>query len=128
MEVSIFLLLCHWRKADKWEDVSLVMRQGHVWCVRIYCAAFLLISLQEIGSNVRFHQIIPLLEDWSGTMVVYTGCCPDILILMDGEPWKMAKPRTGDAAYALIRAARRDEVNQVQQAFIIVTTALQVQK
>jgi hypothetical protein len=36
---------------------------------------------------------------------------------MDGKPWKMAKPGTGDAAAALLRAAGGDEVNQVQQAF-----------
>jgi len=34
---------------------------------------------------------------------------------MDGKPWKMAKPGTGDAAAALVRAAGGDQVNQVQQ-------------
>jgi hypothetical protein len=48
-------------------------------------------------------------------MVMYTGCCRDVLFFMDGKPWKMAKPGTGDATAALVRAAGGDQVNQVQQ-------------
>jgi hypothetical protein len=64
-----------------------------------------------------FHQIIQLLEEWSASMEVYTGCSPDVLFFTDGKPWKMAKPGTGDAADALVRAAGGDRVNLVQQAF-----------
>ena len=39
------------------------------------------------------------------------------IVFTDGKPWKLAKPGTGDAAAALVRAAGGDEVNMVQQAF-----------
>jgi len=39
-----------------------------------------------------YHRIIPLLKEWSDTMVLYSGCCRDVLFFTDGKPWKMAKP------------------------------------
>jgi hypothetical protein len=50
-------------------------------------------------------------------MVMYTGCCRDVLYFKVGKPLKMAKLGTGDAAAALVRPAGGDQVNQVQQAF-----------
>jgi hypothetical protein len=47
-------------------------------------------------------------------MVAYAGCCPNVLFFTDGKPWKMAKPGSGDAANALIRAAGGKDVNLVQ--------------
>ena len=74
-------------------------------------------SLQEIGSSDR----ISSNHSTSGGLEYYYGCVYWLLsrcyFFTDGKPWKMAKPGTGDAAAALIRAAGGDEVNQVQQAF-----------
>jgi hypothetical protein len=58
-----------------------------------------------------YRRIIPLLEEWSDTMVLYSGCSRDVLF---GKPWKMAKPGHGEAADALVRAAGGDNVNLVQ--------------
>ena len=58
-----------------------------------------------------YHRIIPLLEEWSDTMVLYSGCCRDVLFFTDGKPWKMAKPGRGDTADALVRAAGGDDIN-----------------
>jgi hypothetical protein len=118
-DTALFLMLRRWRKADKWEDVSRVMRRGRVWCIKIYRELFSLLvqHYRRLVQVIDYRRIIPLLEEWSDSMVLYTGCCPDVLFFTDGKPWKMAKPGTGDAATALIRAAGGDEVNQVQQAF-----------
>lgn len=50
-------------------------------------------------------------------MVQYTGCCRDVLFFTDGKPWRLAKPGTGDAAAALVRAAGGDDVNLVQRSY-----------
>jgi hypothetical protein len=82
------------------------------------CHFFLaLLSLQEIGSSVRLesnHSNSGGMECYYGFLYWLLSRCP---VFMDGKPWKLVKPRTGDAATALIRAAGGDEVNQVQQAF-----------
>jgi hypothetical protein len=118
-DVAIFLMLRRWKKADKWEDVSRVMHRGHVWCIKIYRTLFSLLvqHYRRLVQVLDYRRIIPLLEEWSDSMVMYTGCCRDVLFFTDGKPWKMAKPGTGDAAAALVRAAGGDQVNQVQQAF-----------
>jgi hypothetical protein len=101
------------KKADKWEDVSRVMRRGRVWCIKIYRAVFSLISqhYRRLVQVLDYRRIIPLLEEWSDTMVLYSGCSRDVLF---GKPWKMAKPGHGEAADALVRAAGGDNVNLVQ--------------
>jgi hypothetical protein len=117
--VAIFLMLRRWKEADKWEDVSRVLRHGRVWSIRIYRALFSLLShhYRRLVQVIDYCRILPSLEDWSNTMVLCTGCCPDVLFFTDGKPWKLAKPGTGDAAAALVRAAGGNEVNMVQQAF-----------
>jgi len=35
-QLAIFVMLRHWKKADKWEDVARVMRRGHIWCINVY--------------------------------------------------------------------------------------------
>jgi hypothetical protein len=118
-DIAIFLLLRRWKKADKWEDVSRVMRRGRVWCIKIYRSVFSLLSqhYRRLVQVLDYRRIIPLLEEWSDSMVHNTGCSPDVLFFSDGKPWKMAKPGNGDAADALIRAAGGDQVNLIQQAF-----------
>jgi hypothetical protein len=109
-------MLHQWRKADKLEDVSQAMQRGHVWYIKIYRELFSLLGqhYRRLAQVIDYQLIIPLLEEWSDSMVLYTGCCPDVLFFTDGKPWKMAKPGTGDAVTALVRAAGGDEVNQVQ--------------
>ncbi len=119
MDVAVFMMLRRWRKADKWEDVSRVVQWGRVWCIKIYRELFSLLiqHYRWLVQVLDYRRIIPLLEEWRDSMVMYTGCCRDVLYFTDGKPWKMAKPGTGDAAAALVRAAGGDQVNQVQQAF-----------
>ena len=57
------------------------------------------------------HCIIPLLEEWIDTMVIYGGCCADVLFL------KMAKRVRRDAAGALVLAAGGDDINLLQEAY-----------
>jgi hypothetical protein len=118
-DVAVFMMLRWWRKADKWEDVSHVVRRGRVWGIKIYKELFSLLAqhYRRLVQVLDYRRIILLLEEWSDSMVMYTGCCRDVLFFTDGKPWKMAKPGTGDAAAALERAAGGDQVNQVQQAF-----------
>jgi hypothetical protein len=81
--VAIFLMLRHWKKGDKWEDVSRVLHHGWVWCIRIYHALFSLLShhYRRLVQVIDYARILPSLEEWSNTMVLCTGCCPDILFL-----------------------------------------------
>jgi hypothetical protein len=74
-------------------------------------------NYRKLVQVLDYRRIIPLLAEWSDNMVAYTGCCPDVLFFTDGKPWNMAKPGSGDAANALIRAAGGEDVNLVQQAF-----------
>jgi hypothetical protein len=64
-----------------------------------------------------YWHIIPLLKEWSDTMVIHCGCCPDVIFFTDGKPGRMARPGRGDAATALVGAAGGDDVNLVQQAY-----------
>ena len=43
-QLSIFLLLRRWNKADTWDDVSRVLHHGRVWCIKINCAVFQLLA------------------------------------------------------------------------------------
>ncbi len=118
-QLSIFLLLRRWNKADTWDDVSQVVHRGRVWCIKMYHEVFHLLSqhYQKLVQVIDYCRILPLLEDWSADMEHFSGCSPDILFFTDGKPWKMARPGQGDAAAALVRAAGGDEVNLVQQAY-----------
>jgi len=118
-QLAIFVMLRRWKKADKWEDVARLMRRGRVWCINISRQIFSLISqhYRRLVQVLDYHRIIPLLEEWSDTMVLYSGCCRDVLFFTDGKPWKMAKPGRGDTADALVRAAGGDDVNLLQQAY-----------
>jgi hypothetical protein len=95
------------------------MKQERVWCIKAYQALFsLLANHYRKLVQVLDHQCInPLLEEWSDTMVLCSGCCPDVLFFMDGKPWTMAKPGRGDAATAFVRAAGGGDVNLVQQTY-----------
>jgi hypothetical protein len=117
--LAVFVLLRHWRKADKWDDVARVMRRGRVWCIKVYRALFQLLCIhyRRLVQVIDYRRIMPLLEDWSDTMVLYCGCCPDVLFFTDGKPWKMARPGRGEAANAVVRAAGGDDANLVQQAY-----------
>jgi hypothetical protein len=118
-QLALFVLLMRWKKADKWDDVARVMKQRPVWCIKVYRALFSLLAqhYRKLVQVLDYQHIIQLLEEWSDTMVLYSGCCPDVLFFMDRKPWKMAKPGKGDAATALVRAAGGDDVNLVQQAY-----------
>ena len=89
-QLAIFVMLRRWKKADKWEDVARLMRRGRVWCINIYRQIFSLISqhYRRLVQVLDYHRIIPLLEEWSDTMVLFSGCCGDVLFFTDGKPWK----------------------------------------
>jgi hypothetical protein len=46
-------MLCRWKKADKWDDVSRALRRGRVWCIKIYRQLFspFRSTLQEAGTG-----------------------------------------------------------------------------
>jgi hypothetical protein len=94
-------------KAYKWDDVAHLMRWGCVWCINVYYRIFSFISqhYRRLVQVLDYHRIIPLLEEWSDTMVLYSGCCTDVLFFIDGKPWKMVKSGRGDTADALVQAA-----------------------
>jgi hypothetical protein len=127
-KISQFFCRCVIGK--KQEDVSCVMRRGCVWCIKIYRSVFSLLSqhYRKLVQVLDYRRIIPLLEEWSESMVHNTGCSPDVLFFSNGKPWKVAKPGNGDAADALIRAAGGDQVNLIQQAFTMVIMVLLVPK
>jgi len=127
-KISHFFCRCVIGK--KQEDVSCVMRRGCVWCIKIYRSVFSLLSqhYRKLVQVLDYRRIIPLLEEWSESMVHNTGCSPDVLFFSNGKPWKVAKPGNGDAADALIRAAGGDQVNLIQQAFTMVIMVLLVPK
>jgi hypothetical protein len=118
-QLALFVMLRRWKKADKWDDLSRALRRGRVWCIKIYREIFSLLNqhYRKLVQVLDYHRIIPLLEDWSFTMVQYSGCCPDVLFFTDGKPWKLAKPGTGDAATALVQAAGGHDVNLVQRSY-----------
>jgi len=106
-QLALFLMLRRWKKADKWDDVSRALQRGRAWCIKSYRQFFSLLGrlYRKLVQVLDYRRIIPLLEDWSFTMVQYTGCCRDVLFFTDGKPWRLAKPGTGDAAPALVHAA-----------------------
>jgi len=77
------------------------------WGIKFYHQFFPLLGqhYRKLVQVLDYPHIIPLLEDWSFTMVQYSGCCHDVLFFPDGKPWRRAKPGTGDAAAALVHAA-----------------------
>jgi hypothetical protein len=95
------------------------MRQGCVWCIKIYRSLFSLLAhhYRKLVQVLDYLHIILLLAEWSNNMVAYSGCCPNVLFFTDGKPWKMAKQGSKDAANALIRAAGGEDVLLVQHAF-----------
>jgi cyanate lyase len=86
-QLTIFLSLRQWNKADTWDDASHALRRGRVWCVKIYWAVFQLLAdnYRRLVQVLDYRHILPLLEEWSTEMEHYSGCIPDVLMASHGK-------------------------------------------
>jgi hypothetical protein len=117
----MFLMLCRWKKADKWEDVAQTVHRGACLVHPNVPNHFLhsLSTLQALRTIIDYRRIVPLLEEWSDQHVWHCNSSRDILFFTDGKPWKMCRPGTGDAAAALKAAVGANDINLVQRAYYI---------
>ena len=60
---------------------------------------------------------MPLLEEWSDQLVWHCDSSHDVLFFIDGKPWKMCRPGTGDAAAALAEVVGAEDINFIQRAY-----------